>query len=81
MTSVFERYLTVWVGLCIIIGIFMGKIAPGIAKALDGSVQVDFVELPLDEAVEVFRQSHQLPLVIDRRKCISCLFIKLQGGF
>mgnify|MGYP000659291822 CR=1 FL=1 len=36
MTSVFERYLTVWVGLCIIIGIFMGKIAPGIAKALDG---------------------------------------------
>mgnify|MGYP001827695275 CR=1 FL=1 len=38
-----------------------------IAKALDGSVQVDFVELPLDEAVEVFRQSHQLPLVIDRR--------------
>jgi len=36
MTSVFERYLTVWVGLCIIGGIFLGKIAPGLAKALDG---------------------------------------------
>ena len=36
MTSMFERYLTVWVGLCIIGGILLGKIAPGLAKALDG---------------------------------------------
>lgn len=36
MTSVFERYLTVWIGLCIIGGILLGKIAPGLAKALDG---------------------------------------------
>ena len=31
----FERYLTVWVGLCIVAGIVLGKIAPGIAKSLD----------------------------------------------
>jgi ACR3 family arsenite transporter len=36
MTSIFERYLTVWVGLCIVIGILLGKIAPGLAKSLDG---------------------------------------------
>jgi arsenite transporter len=36
MTNLFERYLTVWVGLCIIGGILLGKIAPGLAKALDG---------------------------------------------
>lgn len=36
MTSVFERYLTVWVGICIVGGIILGKIAPGFAKALDG---------------------------------------------
>lgn len=36
MTSVFERYLTVWVGLCIIGGILLGKIAPGLARTLDG---------------------------------------------
>lgn len=36
MTSIFERYLTVWVGLCIIGGIFLGKIAPDLAKTLDG---------------------------------------------
>lgn len=36
MSSIFERYLTVWVGLCIIGGILLGKIAPGLAKVLDG---------------------------------------------
>jgi arsenite transporter len=36
MTSVFERYLTVWVGLCIIGGILLGRIAPGLSETLDG---------------------------------------------
>jgi len=34
--SVFERYLTVWVGLCIVAGIVLGKLAPGVATYLDG---------------------------------------------
>jgi ACR3 family arsenite transporter len=36
MTNIFERYLTVWVVLCIIGGIVLGKIAPGLARSLDG---------------------------------------------
>lgn len=36
LTNVFERYLTVWVGLCIVGGIVLGRIAPGLAHALDG---------------------------------------------
>ncbi|WP_373499918.1 ACR3 family arsenite efflux transporter [Desulfococcus sp.] len=36
MTSVFERYLTLWVFLCIIAGILLGKVAPGLARYLDG---------------------------------------------
>lgn len=36
MTSVFERYLTVWVFFCIIAGILLGKVAPGLARYLDG---------------------------------------------
>ncbi len=36
MTNIFERYLTVWVGLCIVVGILLGKVVPGLAKALDG---------------------------------------------
>ncbi len=36
MTSVFERYLSLWVLLCILAGILLGKIAPGVARTLDG---------------------------------------------
>jgi len=36
MTSVFERYLSIWVILCIIAGIILGKFAPGLAGYLDG---------------------------------------------
>jgi len=35
MSSIFERYLTVWVGLCILGGILLGKVAPDLAKTLD----------------------------------------------
>lgn len=34
--SVFERYLSIWVALCIVVGIVLGKIAPGVAIYLDG---------------------------------------------
>lgn len=34
--SFFERYLTLWVGLCILAGILLGRVAPNIASALDG---------------------------------------------
>jgi arsenite transporter len=36
MSNIFERYLTVWVGLCILGGIALGKIAPDLAHTLDG---------------------------------------------
>jgi ACR3 family arsenite transporter len=44
--SVFERYLTVWVGLCILGGILLGKVAPGVAKALD-SMSIDVNGAPV----------------------------------
>jgi len=34
--SVFEKYLTLWVALSIAGGIILGKIAPELAKSLDG---------------------------------------------
>jgi len=33
--SIFEKYLTLWVVLCIVAGIVLGKIAPGVARGLD----------------------------------------------
>lgn len=35
MNSVFERYLSLWVLLCIAGGIALGKLAPGVARELD----------------------------------------------
>ncbi len=34
--NIFEKYLPAWVGLCIVAGIVLGKLAPGFAKYLDG---------------------------------------------
>ncbi len=33
--NIFEKYLTLWVGLCIVGGIALGKVAPGFAERLD----------------------------------------------
>nr|WP_130357702.1 ACR3 family arsenite efflux transporter [Pigmentiphaga kullae] len=44
--SIFERYLTVWVLLCIVIGIAAGQIAPGIFQAI-GHMEVAQVNLPV----------------------------------
>ena len=44
--NVFEKYLTVWVLLCIGIGILLGKTAPGIAVKLD-SISVFQVSIPI----------------------------------
>ncbi len=34
--GLFEKYLTVWVVLCIVAGIVLGKVAPNFATYLDG---------------------------------------------
>jgi len=44
--SVFERYLTVWVFLCILTGVLLGQWAPGLFQAL-GRLQVAQVNLPV----------------------------------
>jgi arsenite transporter len=44
--SVFERYLTVWVFLCILAGIVLGQALPGVFEAI-GRVQIAQVNLPV----------------------------------
>jgi len=67
LTSIFERYLTLWVFLCIIGGIVLGKIAPGIARKLDGmAVYVDgapVVSIPI--AVCLFFMMYPIMVKID----------------
>ncbi len=44
--SVFERYLTVWVFLCIVAGIALGRVAPGVFQAIS-AMEVAKVNLPV----------------------------------
>ncbi|MCP3926472.1 MAG: ACR3 family arsenite efflux transporter [Desulfobacterales bacterium] len=67
MTSIFERYLTVWVGLCIVGGILLGKVAPDLAKTLDGmSIDVNgapVVSIPI--AICLFFMMYPIMVKID----------------
>lgn len=44
--SIFERYLTVWVFLCIVIGIALGQVWPGVFQAI-GRMELAQVNLPV----------------------------------
>ncbi len=44
--STFERYLTVWVALCIVAGIALGHSFPGLFHAI-GSAEIAKVNLPV----------------------------------
>ncbi len=44
--NIFEKYLTLWVLLCIGVGIFLGKLVPGVALILD-SLSIYQVSIPI----------------------------------
>ena len=60
--SVFEKYLTIWVLLCIGGGIFLGKIAPEVAVKLD-SLSIYNVSIPI--AVCLFFMMYPIMVKID----------------
>ena len=65
--SFFERYLTLWVGLCIVAGIAIGRLAPNLAKWLDGmSVFVDGVPvISIPIAICLFFMMYPIMVKID----------------
>ncbi len=60
--SIFERYLTLWVALCIASGILLGRIAPVVATTLD-SLSVYQVSIPI--AVCLFFMMYPIMVKID----------------
>ena len=44
--NTFERYLSVWVVCCIVVGIAIGRLAPGLVGALS-RMEVSHVNLPI----------------------------------
>ncbi len=65
--GLFEKYLTLWVLLCIAAGIMLGRIAPGIAKYLDGLAisvgDAPVVSLPI--AICLFFMMYPIMVKID----------------
>ncbi|MDA3960877.1 MAG: ACR3 family arsenite efflux transporter [Planctomycetota bacterium] len=63
----FERYLTLWVIICIAIGIALGAMAPGVAQSLDGmAIWVDgapIVSIPI--AICLFFMMYPIMVKID----------------
>ncbi|GAB4227681.1 MAG: ACR3 family arsenite efflux transporter [Elainellaceae cyanobacterium] len=60
--SFFERYLTVWVFLCIIAGIILGRLLPGVAVTLD-AMSLYQVSIPI--AICLFFMMYPIMVKID----------------
>lgn len=71
--SLFERYLTLWVGLCIIAGIALGKFAPQFAQTLDAMAfhvnGAPVVSLPI--AVCLFFMMYPIMVKIDFERVVK----------
>lgn len=65
--GIFERYLTLWVGLCIVFGILLGQFAPKFAKTLDGmSIVINgapIISIPI--AICLFLMMYPIMVKID----------------
>ncbi len=65
--TIFERYLTLWVGLCILAGIALGRLAPDLAERLDAlAIVIDgvpVVSIPI--AICLFFMMYPIMVKID----------------
>lgn len=60
--SVFERYLSVWVGLCIVTGVALGAVVPGVFAAL---ASLEYANVNLLVAVLIWAMVYPMMVAID----------------
>ena len=60
--GLFERYLSVWVGLCILAGVALGNVLPQVFKALAG---VEFAQVNLVVAVLIWIMIYPMMVQVD----------------
>lgn len=66
--GIFEKYLTLWVIACILAGIVLGRLLPGLARALNG-IQYANVSIPI--AVCLFFMIYPIMVQIDFKRVIQ----------
>ena len=60
--GLFERYLSVWVGLCILAGVALGNVLPQVFEALAG---VEFAQVNLVVAVLIWIMIYPMMVQVD----------------
>lgn len=60
--SLFERYLSLWVALCIIAGVFIGQFMPGIPKFLS---KMEYAHVSIPVAILIWLMIYPMMLKID----------------
>lgn len=68
--SFFEKYLTLWVFLCIIAGIILGRLFPGVAVALD-AMSIYQISIPI--AICLFFMMYPIMVKIDFTQAVNAL--------
>ncbi len=63
--NVFERYLTVWVALCMVVGVVIGKAFPGVVGALRGMEFGSGSQINIPIAVLIWLMIYPMMLKID----------------
>ncbi|NQV18711.1 MAG: ACR3 family arsenite efflux transporter [Armatimonadetes bacterium] len=66
--NVFEKYLTLWIILCIGVGIVLGKLAPQVASTLDS---LSFYQVSIPIAICLFFMMYPIMVKIDFREIIK----------
>lgn len=60
--GLFERYLSVWVGLCIVVGVLLGNLIPGVFQAI---ARIEYAHVNLVVAVLIWVMIYPMMVQID----------------
>ena len=63
--NIFERWLSIWVALCMVVGIALGKLLPGLTDALRGIEFGDDSQINVPIAVLLWLMIYPMMLRID----------------
>ncbi|ACK66337.1 arsenical-resistance protein [Rippkaea orientalis PCC 8801] len=66
--NIFEKYLTLWVFICIVVGIILGRVFPDVAKTLD-SFSLHQVSIPI--AICLFFMMYPIMVKIDFSQAVK----------
>ena len=69
--NIFERYLTVWVALCMIVGVYLGKLFPAFTSAIRGLEFGAHSQINVPIAVLIWLMIYPMMLKIDFKSIIE----------